>query len=320
VNDLPFMPLWIAKYDARTAHLTIEEDGAYMRLLRLCWVTPKCQLPADDAWIRRKMRVDQATYDRVVLPILGEFFKRSGSGTAAVWFNPKLIEVYDDNFARSRARSEAGSRGGKSKALKSKAAASGKAKDLLDGLPQANEQQTATKPKPDSIAIKACKQALEDRVRKSFGPGVAEGSDDWGVSEVVSDWLALGASEDEIVDVVLRQTAMRRARPIRSLRALTPDIFAALEARKAKPEAAAPAAPAELTVPDGIAGDCVREICRRYGIDKAAPWLGKAVWLDNFCILEDEFSRSQVDQRFGGVLSSFGLEAVTAGDRPRLTA
>ena len=31
----PYFPLHVADYEAKTAHLTIEEDGAYMRLLRL---------------------------------------------------------------------------------------------------------------------------------------------------------------------------------------------------------------------------------------------------------------------------------------------
>ncbi|MGH3055781.1 MAG: DUF1376 domain-containing protein, partial [Gaiellaceae bacterium] len=50
MSELPFLPLWIAKYEAKTSHLSFAEDGAYMRLLRLCWVTPGGTLPADDAW------------------------------------------------------------------------------------------------------------------------------------------------------------------------------------------------------------------------------------------------------------------------------
>ena len=37
---VPYFPLYIADYDSKTAHLTLEEDGAYLRLLRLCWRTP----------------------------------------------------------------------------------------------------------------------------------------------------------------------------------------------------------------------------------------------------------------------------------------
>jgi uncharacterized protein YdaU (DUF1376 family) len=74
--SLAYFPLYPADYEADTSHLTLEEDGAYSRLLRLCWLTPGCSIPDEPEWIMRRMRVDADTYARVVAVVLGEFFKR----------------------------------------------------------------------------------------------------------------------------------------------------------------------------------------------------------------------------------------------------
>jgi uncharacterized protein YdaU (DUF1376 family) len=120
MSDLPFFPLWVSKYEARTAHLTLEEDGAYLRLLRLCWVTPQCRIPADDAWIARMMRVDMATFERVVRPMLSEFFRKEGKGASAAFINPKLLEIYLEKSGISQMRRAAGRAGGNAKALKTR--------------------------------------------------------------------------------------------------------------------------------------------------------------------------------------------------------
>ena len=85
--SLPYFPLYPKDFEAKTSHLTLEEDGAYNRLLRLCWLTPGCSLPDDPAWIARRLRVDAATYDRLVAPLISEFFKRT---KGRVWNHTKL--------------------------------------------------------------------------------------------------------------------------------------------------------------------------------------------------------------------------------------
>lgn len=74
--SLPYFPMFPSDFEAKTSHLTLEEDGAYNRLLRLSWMTPGCSLPDDPAWIARRMRVDMATFERVVAPIISEFMVR----------------------------------------------------------------------------------------------------------------------------------------------------------------------------------------------------------------------------------------------------
>lgn len=128
MTKLPSLPLFIDDYEAATAHLSLEEDGAYSRLLRLCWRTPGCSIPDDDTWITRHMRCDTATLERVVKPILREFFTRSRSR----WFQKRLRQEHAYVSALSSARRAAGRKGGNAKAQKTKATGSGKATDLLE--------------------------------------------------------------------------------------------------------------------------------------------------------------------------------------------
>ena len=106
---IPYIPLYVADYEADTAHLTIEEDGAYNRLLRLCWRSPGCSLPDDPKWIMRKMRVTPDDYYRVVEPLLDEFFTR-GMGRV---FSARLQREQQRIEETSRKRSEAGQKGGR---------------------------------------------------------------------------------------------------------------------------------------------------------------------------------------------------------------
>ena len=109
---LPFFNLYVTDYEGDTAHLTIEEDGAYMRLLRLCWRTPGCSIPSDPKWIIRQMRCDQETFERAVKPVLDEFFKRNKSR----YWSPRLLAEYQRaNESRER-RVEAGKKGGQARA------------------------------------------------------------------------------------------------------------------------------------------------------------------------------------------------------------
>ena len=94
--SLPYFNLYPSDFEAKTSHLTLEEDGAYNRLLRLCWMTPGCSLPDDDAWIMRRMRVDAETYERVVRVVLDEFFTRSNGRVT----NPRIARGAEGDYKR----------------------------------------------------------------------------------------------------------------------------------------------------------------------------------------------------------------------------
>lgn len=103
------MPLYIADYEADTAHLSPEEDGIYTRLLRLCWRTPGCSIPDDAAWIARMMRVTPEYHAEKVVPVLSEFFRRR----KARLFSPRQQEIFEKINSVSKARSLAGRNGGR---------------------------------------------------------------------------------------------------------------------------------------------------------------------------------------------------------------
>lgn len=124
----PYIPLYVDDYEAATAHLTLEEDGVYNRLLRLCWRTPGCSIPNDPAWIARKVRVSPEDFERVVRPVLDEFFKPARGRLV----QRRLKAEYDDISRKKLLRVEAGKKGGSSKALKNKEKTSSNASVLLE--------------------------------------------------------------------------------------------------------------------------------------------------------------------------------------------
>lgn len=127
VLSLPFFPLYPKDFEAKTSHLTLEEDGAYNRLLRLMWMTPGCTLPDDDVWIMRRMRCSEDAYERVVKVVIAEFFERK-SGRI---INPRMAKEYSSTSLAHAKRVEAGSKGGKAKALKQKESDPSNAKAML---------------------------------------------------------------------------------------------------------------------------------------------------------------------------------------------
>lgn len=112
----PYIPLYVDDYDAATAHLTIEEDGAYSRLIRLCWRTPGCSLPNDNTWIARKIRLSESDFERVARPVIEEFFTLSRGRLT----QKRLKAEYDDISRKKAARKQAGKKGGDAKAQKTK--------------------------------------------------------------------------------------------------------------------------------------------------------------------------------------------------------
>lgn len=125
--SLPYMPLYIDDYEAATAHLSMLEDGAYCRLLRLCWRSPGCKIPNDEAWIMRKLRVSSAAETDAVRAILGEYFT---TGRGKIWSKRLLAEHMQKSVSHSR-RIEAGKIGGTAKSRKTKQNASSIATAML---------------------------------------------------------------------------------------------------------------------------------------------------------------------------------------------
>ena len=108
--------MYPSDFEADTSHLSLEEDGAFNRLLRIMWMTPGCSIPDDEIWIRRRMRVDQDTFNRVVVPVISEFMKRQGGRV----LSPRLTREFKKLDETSRRRSDAGKKGGRPQAVENK--------------------------------------------------------------------------------------------------------------------------------------------------------------------------------------------------------
>ena len=112
--SLPYFPMYPSDFEAKTSHLTLAEDGAYNRLLRLMWMTPGCSIPDDNTWIKRRMRCSDADFADVVLGVIDEFLIREKGRVSSA----KLTREFDKSHTAHKKRVDAGSRGGKAKSLK----------------------------------------------------------------------------------------------------------------------------------------------------------------------------------------------------------
>lgn len=107
--SLPYFPMFAKDYEAKTAHLTILEDGAYNRLLRLCWMTPGCTLPDDEQWIMRKLRARTEEEKEAVRTVLEEFFETKKGRV----FQQNLLDIYESSVSRHKSAVENGKKGGR---------------------------------------------------------------------------------------------------------------------------------------------------------------------------------------------------------------
>jgi len=111
--SLPYFPMYPTDFEADTSHLTLVEDGAFNRLLRLCWMTPGCTLPDDEVWVMRRMRARTEEEKEAVRTVLAEFFVAQDGRLS----NARMMREWTTANAAHEKRKNAGSKGGKAKAL-----------------------------------------------------------------------------------------------------------------------------------------------------------------------------------------------------------
>jgi uncharacterized protein YdaU (DUF1376 family) len=196
--SVPYFPLYVADYEADTAHLTLEEDGAYLRLLRLCWRTPGCSIPNDPKWIARMMRVTWEAYERVVAPILSEFFRLKHNR----YYSPRLQKEWERIEITHNARSEAGKRGNEKKWKKEALPDNALKSNEMTSRPAiAKVSQPEPEPEPyntnaNALDGDAVTAALWDRGVRFL---VAHGSSERNARSVIGKWRK-DASDQEIYD------------------------------------------------------------------------------------------------------------------------
>jgi len=180
--DLFYLPYYIDDYEAATAHLTPEEDGIYMRLIRLCWRTPGCTIPNDIDWIARKMRMPNE--QTKIQPLLEEFFKLKNNR----FYQKKLLTIYSSKMKTLKARKEAGKSGGEAKALNLKKKQSNKDKDLLEqnpSKPLAVKARVRVKDKAISKDRDRVNTLTTTKDKKVSGAASAPGTNGKGTSSLV---------------------------------------------------------------------------------------------------------------------------------------
>lgn len=163
--SLPYLPLFVDDYEADTAHLSLLEDGIYSRLLRLCWRSPKCQMPNDHEWIARKVRAFTKADREALTSVLDEFFTvRRG-----VIFSKRLSAERERISTSIRKRKKAGKSGGVAKALKTKELKAGNATAML----QHPEPEPEPNKKPNGFFKRAGapKKSWEDEIDEVLANG-----------------------------------------------------------------------------------------------------------------------------------------------------
>jgi len=108
------MPLFCGDYLGDTMHLSLEEHGAYLKLLMITWRNAGQALPDDDKRIARMLGVTVARWTDKLRPVIAEFFDLS----AGTWRNERLEKEWkfvEERAANSRAN---GAQGGRPKSQK----------------------------------------------------------------------------------------------------------------------------------------------------------------------------------------------------------
>lgn len=114
--SLPYFAMYPTDFDADTGHLSMAEDGAYNRLLRLSWRCPEAKLPDDLDWICRKARAVTDADRAVVQSILAEFFQRKGGKIFSARLHQEWVKAHEGHNRRVLS----GKAGGEAKARKAK--------------------------------------------------------------------------------------------------------------------------------------------------------------------------------------------------------
>lgn len=162
--SLAYFPFYPSRFEAKTAHLSLEEDGAYNRLLRLCWMSPGCSVPDDAGWLMRRLRVDAETYERVVAVVIAEFFKRRRGRL----YNPRLSEIFDETSDAHNRRVNAGKKGGRpAKALKSNETTQSNAKAMPKQPEPEPEPYTLTTVSVSDVPVKLAFDAYNEAAKRS---------------------------------------------------------------------------------------------------------------------------------------------------------
>lgn len=209
------MPLFISDYEGDTAHLTIEEDGIYNRLLRLCWRTPGCSVPDDAKWIARKMRVTDEYYAENVVPLIEEFFQIKSARV----FSSRQQEIFEEYNDKHQRRVDAGKKGGRPrKSLKSNKTGETKASEnekLCESNQNQNQNHTTLSKDKAVSRERVSAASLSEEVEEIAGADSSK-SQWWATTAIptAEAWLEMAKAQNVGPDRA-RELILAKAKEIR---------------------------------------------------------------------------------------------------------
>lgn len=166
---LAYFPMFPADFDADTGHLSLAEDGAYNRLLRLSWRCPEAKMPDDLDWICRKSRAVTEDDRALIEAILAEFFTRKAGKVFSARLHKEWMQAHD---AHSR-RVLAGKSGGHAKALKRNTSASSNAMAMQEQC-SSNQNQNQNHKEKEREAIASPKKSDASLVREALAEVIGD--------------------------------------------------------------------------------------------------------------------------------------------------
>ena len=226
MSQAPSMPLFSDAYLADTMHLSLEEHGAYLKLLMITWRNNGQPLPDDDTRISRMLGVTAAKWRAKLRPVLSPFFDLSGG----VWRQKRLEkewQITQENIKRQRERA---------KSRWNRNALENNNSEDATASPRHMPQECHPSPSPTPVeeAAPACAHEHEgDAASPQSSPAVAHAVgrkvlelmgvwDDprwFGNASRVETWIRSGADpEADIYPTIVRLMASRNGEPPRSLK------------------------------------------------------------------------------------------------------
>lgn len=161
--EFPAMPFMTDAYLGDTMHLSLEEHGAYLKLLFIAWRTPSCLLPKDDARIAIMLGITRGKWGKLK-PTIMAFWTETEDG----FEQKKLKKIREKVREKSDKNRESAERRWADKSLKDNKTsdANADANAMPDAVPKAcernanqNHNQNQKKKKP---SVKKKKTALPE--------------------------------------------------------------------------------------------------------------------------------------------------------------
>lgn len=112
---IPYMPLFWGDYFGDTMDLSLEEHGAYLKLLGVTWQNGGVALPDDARRIARALGCSKTRWVTRLRPALAPFFDL----TAGAWRSDRLEKEWNFSSNRAAKSRDNGKQGGRPKLLKS---------------------------------------------------------------------------------------------------------------------------------------------------------------------------------------------------------